>query len=117
MKGFTLIELLVSMAIISVLISLISPELYTIRKRTFDLSAKNFIRTVALKLEDHFIENERYFNCENQQCDAYLAPIKVPQGINVKVETNQFGYKITASHQRGTGRRFIFDSERGGFTN
>ncbi|MCS6961463.1 MAG: type II secretion system GspH family protein [Deltaproteobacteria bacterium] len=114
-KGFTLLELLVSMTIISVLLMLVLPDMAKFRKRSMDISAQNFARSIALKLEDYFVENLSYFSCTNSSCNSYIAPMQVPQDIEVKVDARESSYVIRTKHRRGTGKEFVFDSEQGGF--
>lgn len=113
--GFTFIELMVSLLIISVLASLVVPDLRNIRRRTFDVSAQNFIRIVATKLEDYYFEHLRYFSCQNQECNTFLRPLTVPTEIELVVRGDASGYQISGRHHRGSGKTFVFDSERGGF--
>lgn len=115
MKGFSLIELLVSIAIMSILVGIVAPDLAKLRKRGFDLAAKNLARNVAIKQEDYFVDNDSYFSCENTACEQYTRPLKIPQDIEIEVNGGESSYLIKVKHRKGTGKVFIFDIEQGGF--
>jgi prepilin-type N-terminal cleavage/methylation domain-containing protein len=113
-RGFSLIELLISIVVIGVLLSLIAPNIASIRKKAFDLLSQNLARNLALQQEIFFSENQRYFSCNNSGCAQYLPHNRLPANIEVDVQSSGDEYIIKTKHQYGQ-KEWIFDSSIGGF--
>jgi prepilin-type N-terminal cleavage/methylation domain-containing protein len=115
-QGFTLIELLVVMGIISTLIAIALPRYATYRASAFDSRAENDLRSVALAEEAYFLENDKYLACSDASCTSLPGIKRLSSGVSLAVTTTDTGFRGTASHPKGSGKEFVWDSEQGGLT-
>jgi prepilin-type N-terminal cleavage/methylation domain-containing protein len=115
-KAFTLLELLVVMAIISILVSIAIPKFADYRRRAFDTRALSDLRNLAAAEELYYIENEKYFNCSNSQCELLPGVSKLSKGVVITMAQGATPDILTgeASHTTGTGKTFHWNSEEGG---
>lgn len=113
--GFTLIELLVVMGIISTLIAVALPRYASYRANAFDSRAEMDLRSVAMAQEAYFLENDSYLDCSGEGCTKLPGIKKLSAGVELSVTTSQTGFTGTASHPKGSGKVFRWDSEQGGF--
>jgi prepilin-type N-terminal cleavage/methylation domain-containing protein len=113
--GFTLIELLVVMGIISTLIAVALPRYASYRANAFDSRAEMDLRSVAMAEESYFLENDAYLACSGDGCTKLPGIKKLSSGVDLSVTTTAIGFTGTASHPRGSGKTFKWDSEQGGF--
>jgi type IV pilus assembly protein PilA len=116
--GFTLIELLVVIAIIGILAAIAIPQFAEYRQRGFDARAKSDLRNVATAEEAYFVDNETYVACDESSCGGLLPGISV-NGISQGVELDMAlagtdAFTGTATHPKGTGVTFSWDSAAGG---
>jgi prepilin-type N-terminal cleavage/methylation domain-containing protein len=113
-KGFTLIELLVVMGIVSALIAVALPRYSHYRANAFDSRAELDLRSVAMAEEAYFLENEKYLSCAGETCTQLPGIQKLSDGVALAVTTTAAGFTGTASHPKGSGKRFTWDSTQGG---
>ena len=113
-QGFTLIELLVVMGIISTLIAIALPRYASYRASAFDSRAEMDLRSVALAEEAYFLENDRYLACSDASCASLPGIKRLSAGVTLSITTTDTGFRGTASHPKGSGRVFEWDSEDGG---
>jgi type IV pilus assembly protein PilA len=113
--GFTLIELLVVMGIISTLIAVALPRYASYRANAFDSRAEMDLRSVAMAQEAYFLENDAYLACSGETCAKLPGIKRLSAGVELSVTTSQSGFVGTASHPKGSGKVFTWDSEQGGF--
>ena len=113
-QGFTLIELLVVMGIISTLIAIALPRYASYRASAFDSRAEMDLRSVALAQEAYFLENDRYLACADAGCSSLPGIKRLSAGVALSVTTTDTGFRGTASHPKGSGKVFVWDSEDGG---
>lgn len=113
-QGFTLIELLVVMGIISTLIAIALPRYASYRASAFDSRAEMDLRSVALAEEAYFLENDRYLACSDAGCASLPGIKRLSAGVTLSITTTDTGFRGTASHPKGSGRVFEWDSEDGG---
>lgn len=113
-SGFTLLELLVTLTIISILVANSIPLYKDYRARAYDFRALNDLRMVALAQEAHFLENESYYSCSSSSCADLPGISKLSRGVDITIEGNDDSFRGTASHPLGTGKKFVWDSKRGG---
>lgn len=114
-EGFTLIELLVVMAIVSILAAIAVPQYDAYKKRGFDLRAQSDLQNVATAEEAYFIDNEEYLPCEAQSCTQLPGIKALSKDTVLSVAATKTAFTGNASHPKGTGRVFKWDSEAGGF--
>lgn len=114
-KGFTLIELLVTMAIIGILSAIVVPEFKSYRAKAYDARAQADARSVALSQEAYYLDNEEYLSCEQNECRALPGINRLSDGVTLSVEAEEDGFVISSEHEKGSGKRFIWDSSEGGF--
>ncbi|MEZ4754896.1 MAG: prepilin-type N-terminal cleavage/methylation domain-containing protein [Bdellovibrionota bacterium] len=114
MKGFTLLELLITMVIIGILSAVAIPQYSEYKQRAYDSSAKTELRNVAIAEEVYFIDAEAYFACSDRDCESLPGITRLSKGVNISIETEDFSFTGTASHDAGTGSEFVWDSENGG---
>jgi prepilin-type N-terminal cleavage/methylation domain-containing protein len=113
--GFTLIELLVVMAIAGILTAIAVPEYAAFRARGFDTRARFDLYHVAAAEEGYFLDNERYLSCSGMAC-ADLPGIRgLSNGVTLSITATTTGFVGTASHPKGSGKVFRYESDRGGF--
>ena len=114
--AFTLLELLVVMAIISILVSIAVPKFADYRRRAFDTRALSDLRSVAAAEELYFLENEKYFNCGNAQCETLPGVSKLSKGVSLSMSQGTAVDTLVgeSSHATGSGKTFKWDSEAGG---
>jgi prepilin-type N-terminal cleavage/methylation domain-containing protein len=113
-SGFTLLELLIAIAIIGILTATALPEYRRFRQQAYDNRALTDLRTVALGEEAHFIENEQYLACSGESCATLPGVGRISEGTAVSISVKDDYFTGEASHQRGTGRVFKWDSLSGG---
>ena len=114
LEGFTLLELLVTMSIISVLSAVAIPEFKAYRARAYDLSARLDLRTCALAEEAYFLDFEEYLACAGTTCLELPGVGRLSEGVDLTITTNETDFQGVASHQKGTGATFRWDSAKGG---
>ncbi len=114
-RGFTLLELLFTMVVIGILSAIVVPEFRAYRQRAFDTRAQQDARNVALGEEAYYLDNEEYLSCEQNDCRALPGIPRLSDGVNLSVEVQEDAFIITSSHEKGSGKTFIWDSNEGGF--
>jgi prepilin-type N-terminal cleavage/methylation domain-containing protein len=112
--GFTLIELLVVMGIISSLIAVALPRYASYRASAFDSRAEIDLRSVAMAEEAYFLENDAYLPCSGESCTLLPGIKKLSAGVELTVAVRPTGFTGTASHAKGSGKTFTWDSDLGG---
>lgn len=115
-RGFTLIELLVVMGIVSALIAVALPRYSAYRASAFDARAEMDLRSVAMAEEAYFLDNETYLSCSGTTCSQLPGIQKLSSGVTLTVTATTTTFKATASHPRGSGKSFTWDSAQGGIT-
>ena len=118
-RGFTLIELLVVIAIIGILAAIAIPQFAEYRKRGFDARAKSDLRNVATAEEAYFVDNEMYKACADAAaCQAALPGVSsLSQGVTLAMTVTSATatfFTGTATHPKGTGVTFNWNSANGG---
>ena len=114
-RGFTLIELLVTMTIIGALMTIAIPQYQEYRKRGFDLRAQSDLRNIAIAEEAYFLDWERYLSCGGSTCAGLPGIQALSPGVTLQVTATATGFTGTATHPRGTGKVFAWDTALGGF--
>lgn len=112
--GFTLLELLVVVTIIGVLSAITVPQFNDYRRRAFDARALSDLRNVAIAEEAYFMDEEEYLSCVNDECATLPGIPGISEGVTINMAANGDTFTGLASHIKGTGRAFEWDSERGG---
>jgi prepilin-type N-terminal cleavage/methylation domain-containing protein len=113
-SGFTLIELLVVMGILSSLVAIALPKYASYRAHGFDTRAELDLRSVAMAEEAYFLQQESYLACANDTCLSLPGIQRLSAGVLLTVRTTDAGFVATASHPRGSGKTFTWDSSLGG---
>lgn len=113
-RGFTLIELLVVMGIVSALIAVALPRYASYRANAFDSRAEIDLRSVAMAEEAHFLVTERYLSCSGSSCSQLPGIQKLSEGTELAVQASESSFRGTASHPKGSGKIFTWDSSAGG---
>jgi prepilin-type N-terminal cleavage/methylation domain-containing protein len=113
-RGFTLIELLVVMGIISTLIAVALPRYASYRANAYDSRAEMDLRSVAMAEEAYFLQNDRYLACADSSCATLPGIKRLSEGVALSVVTTDTGFRGTASHPKGSGKVFTWDSDEGG---
>ncbi len=112
--GFTLIELLVVMGIVSALIAVALPRYAAYRANAFDTRAEIDLRSVAMAEEAYFLAHERYLSCSASTCAQLPGIQKLSEGVSLSIQASDTNFRGTASHPKGSGRVFSWDSALGG---
>ena len=113
-RGFTLLELLITMSIIGILVSIAVPKFADYKARAFDTRASSDLRNVALAEEAYFIDNESYLSCQGGNCNVLPGIKGLSQGVTLSLVATPSGFTGTATHSKGTGKIFVWNSENGG---
>lgn len=103
-------------AIASILTAIALPRYEEYRRRSFDLRARYDLLHAATAEEAYFIDHETYISCENNGCIGLLPGIAaLSPGVTLSLSGDETGFSGTATHPRGTGRIFRWESQAGGF--
>jgi len=113
-KGFTLLELLVVLTIISILTAISIPQYNAYKQRAFDSRALSDLHNVAIAEEAYFIDKEVYLACQNDSCTELPGLAAISDGVILTVTADEEGFIAQASHPKGTGQTFTWDSHKGG---
>ena len=113
-KGFTLIELLVVMGIVGVLLAIAIPQYASYKSRAFDVRAEMDLRNIALAEEAYFFDSENYLSCVNNTCTNLPGINKISEGVTIAITATTSGFIGTATHPKGSGKSFRWDSSGGG---
>ena len=113
-RGFTLVELLVVMGIVSALLAVALPRYGAYRANAFDSRAEIDLRSVAMAEEAYFLNNDAYLSCSDQSCASLPGIKKLSAGVSLSITATENGFQGSASHPRGSGKVFRWDSELGG---
>jgi type IV pilus assembly protein PilE len=115
LHGFTLIELLVVIAILGILVATAFQTLIESRKKAFDTDALQTLKTVAAAEEAYFADNEIYKSCNQTNCSPLLPGVaSINNSIVLTITSSTGQFTGTASHSKGTGITFSWDSSNGG---
>jgi len=115
--GFTLLELLIVLTIVSVLSYVAVPNFAEYRMRAFDARAQSDLRNVAMAEEAYFLDHEEYLSCSDAGCTALPGISRISDGVSLEINAQDLFFVGTASHPRGTGIIFQWDSSEGGLVN
>ena len=113
-RGFTLIELLVCVAIIGILSSIAVPRFSEYRKRGYDTQAMSDLRNSAIAEEAYFLDHDTYLSCEDAGCLELPGIVGLSAGTRLSIEGTIDQFRGVSSHEKGTGREFVWESENGG---
>jgi prepilin-type N-terminal cleavage/methylation domain-containing protein len=113
-EGFTLIELLVVMSIVGALVAVAIPSYESYRANAFDTRAQIDLRSVAMAEEAYYLQKESYLPCSGGSCTELPGIKRLSAGVVLQVQLTDKGFVVTASHPRGTGKVFTWDSDQGG---
>jgi len=113
-SGFTLIELLVVMSIVSALVAVALPRYAAYRASAFDARAEIDLRSVAMAEEAYFLAQEKYLSCSGATCVQLPGIQRLSTGVELAIVASANDFKGSASHPRGSGRVFAWDSSAGG---
>jgi prepilin-type N-terminal cleavage/methylation domain-containing protein len=114
MKGFTLLELLVVLAIVGALSAIAVPQYAEYKAQAYDFQALADLRSVSIAEEAYFIGSESYLPCEQDECESLPGIARLSKGVTLEVQATTTGFVGTASHTRGSGKRFVWNSTEGG---
>lgn len=117
--GFTLIELLVVVAIIGILAAIAIPQFAEYRQRGFDSRAKSDLRNVATAEEAYFADTETYLSCSFTNggpgtCGTLPGVEKMSAGVDLSMTAATNSFTGTATHTRGSGVTYSWNSANGG---
>ncbi len=113
-KGFTLLELLVVLAIVSILSAIAVPYYDDYKKRAYDTRALSDLHNAAIAEEAYYIDKEVYLSCANNGCNELPGLIALSNGTELSIEGGDDSFTATATHVKGTGKVFKWDSKSGG---
>ena len=109
--GFTLTEILIVVAIISILASILIPNLVNARTRAYDTSAQSYLKNAYTIQEVHKLDNQAYANDKNALLALGMKP--QPPGVTFKVlDASATGFCMTS--KRDNGSRTFFLTVSGG---
>lgn len=114
-SGFTLVELLVVMGIISTLVTIALPRYSQYKAHAYDSQAEMDVRSVAMAEEAYFLVNDKYLACADGECTKLPGIQRLSTDVSLAVSTSEVGFIVTASHPKGSGKTFTWDSDKGGF--
>lgn len=115
--GFTLIELLIVVAIIGILAATALPQYADYKKRAFDSRARTDLANVAIAEEAYFLDAEKYLSCSNNSCSNLPGISVLSQGVTLSITSGPLSFTGTATHSKGSGKVFQWDSDAGGLMN
>ena len=64
--------------------------------------------------EAYFLEEEEYLSCSGETCSQLPGIQKLSGGVTLTVTASKTGFTGTASHPKGSGKTFTWDSALGG---
>ena len=114
MKGFTLLELMVVMAIVLILTAVAVPQYKDMKARAFDARALSDLRNVAISEEVYYLDSEQYLSCSNDTCAELPGIAALSNGVELSIEARETDFSGRASHEKGSGRVFRWESAEGG---
>lgn len=113
-EGFTILELLVALAIVGVLTATAIPAYRDYKARSFDFRALSDLRNAAIAQEAQFLDTEQYLTCSNAECGSLPGFPKLSEGVALEINAEQTHFTGKASHPKGSGKEFLWDSSQGG---
>ena len=112
--GFTLLEILITLTIVSILTAVALPQYNDYKKQAFDARALSDLRNVAISEEAYFMQSEKYLSCNGSGCVILPGMSAVSKGVVLSVQAQVEQFLATASHPKGSGKSYSWDSSRGG---
>jgi type IV pilus assembly protein PilA len=113
-RGFTLLELLVVLSIVGVLTATAIPAYRDYKARGFDFRALSDLRSLAIAQEANFIDQETYLSCSNAGCLALPGLSAISEGVEISANGNEESFTAVATHPKGSGKSYSWDSSAGG---
>lgn len=116
-RGFTLLEILITLTIVSILTAVALPQYNDYKKQAFDSRALSDLRNVAISEEAYFMQNEKYLACKGSDCSSLPGMSALSKGVELEVQVQTENFSASAFHPMGSGKRFLWDSSKGGLVN
>lgn len=102
------------MTIIGIITAISLPQFRAYRARAFDLRAQSDLRSVAIAEEAYFLDNESYLSCQNDSCQKLPGIVKLSEGVELNVQSNEDSFRGESRHPKGSGRNYVWLSDEGG---
>ena len=112
--GFTLLEMLTVLTIVGILAAIAVPQFTIYKRKAFDLRALSDLHNASLAEEAYFIDHEEYLPCSGETCAQLPGISTLSPGVQLTVELSEAGFVAHATHPRGSGKTFVWDSDKGG---
>jgi prepilin-type N-terminal cleavage/methylation domain-containing protein len=113
-RAFTLIEMLITMTILSILTAIALPQYNSYKKQAFDMRALSDLRSVAIAEEAYFMQEEKYLDCSGSGCLELPGMTAVSKGVELSVTISDEGFLANSYHPMGSGKKYLWDSLKGG---
>ena len=113
-RGFTLLEILIALTIVSILTAVALPQYNDYKKQAFDTRAMSDLRNVAISEEAYFMQSEKYLSCNGATCSILPGMSAISKGVVLSVIAQSENFTANASHPKGSGKTFKWDSSHGG---
>ena len=115
--GFTLLELLIVMTIVGIISAIAVPQYTNYKRRAFDMRAQSDLQSAALAEEAYFLDSEAYLSCKDDDCLQLPGLGAISNGVELKLTAKETSFTGEALNVKGTGKKYLWDSEKGGMQN
>ncbi|GIW41892.1 MAG: hypothetical protein KatS3mg076_2469 [Candidatus Binatia bacterium] len=110
--GFTLVELLLVVALVAVLGGLALQAVVAYRKDAYDARAMHDVGNAAVAQESYYATYFTYVNFTATGPATLSVPgLVVSESVTLKGVGDEQKFTVEASSSKGTGKKFVYDSE------
>ncbi|RMD85903.1 MAG: hypothetical protein D6808_04400 [Candidatus Dadabacteria bacterium] len=113
-KGYSYLSPMVLLSLFTVYMYTSVPAYKEKFKIVYDLVALVQLRFVAIAEEAYYIDHEQYGSCSNEECLMLPGIGRLSKGVKLNIISYGQRYVAKATHVKGTGQVYKWDSALGG---